>query len=56
MNTLIEQSAEMLQNISVPNNNIVVIVVILTLAIAILRANEVSFKFKDLIEIVLKKS
>ena len=56
MNTLIKQSAEILQNISVLNINILVIVGILTLAIAIFRADEVTFKFKDLIEIILKKS
>ena len=55
MNNLTEWSLNLLQNITLSTTNIVVFVGVLTLAIAILRANEISFRFKDLIEIILKK-
>lgn len=56
MNTLIVRSGVILQDVSVPTINIVLIFGILTLSITILRANEISFKFKDIIEIFLKNS
>ncbi len=56
MDTLIKLTNEMRQKISVPTINIVIIVGIIAIAISIISADEVIFKFKDLIEIILRKS
>lgn len=55
MKILLERGNDMLQNISPSITNIITVIVVLTVALTILRASEVSFRFKDLIEVILKK-